>query len=533
MIIITDNNYGIQYTSTRMSCPCIYDASTRIHTGLCDITNYLLTNGTSVFHVSTNSTDLEGTQSEVLVLDHFIPSNICGQWFEKCSTATLINGNGIVSLVPLNGSVGLVLHNSGNVNGDLQQHTLSPENLEDRDCMFISFVQIATNQRNEAVGYCIKSGILRTFDIIVNFESLNLSTIQFRSIDGTYSLGISATWTNFIHFDNYPGDSCFSTELPHTFFLVNNVLIVHIVGDRIIDQIGTIGTSMMCTKLKRSGECELAAYCGREVFTFSIHEDDRDNFASTLFPLTADDGFVLLCSPSYRYFVYIWNNTLTLYNRSWTTLSPLGDPFYTQFDADYITQSDCQDSETEPTAFVVNLQGTNSSVFLYRITLIQQDSSTPRVNITNLTSTYLVNSGSTGSDSPMISAQTGSQYAIISNGTDTWIYNWTLPCDESPLSIESAFTFVSFYITGSTYQCRCPIPESDPTTTSMSTIPVTTNSPMTTSTLTTSSPSTPSTSPGSSSGNLLIAIIISCLLSGVCVILFVVVLIIVCIRRKK
>ena len=333
--------------------------------------------------------------------------------------------------------------------------------------MFINFVPIiAAIQSNEVVGYCVKSGILRTFDIIVNFDFLNLSRLQPWIIGDMYSLGISAKITNFVHFDNHPGDSCFSTELPYNFFLVNNNLIEHSFGDGFM-AVGTIGSSATCTKLQRIGECELAAYCGREVFAFSIRDNDRDNFTPAPVPLTADGGLVFLCSSSYL--VYVRNSTLTLYNR--TTLSSLGDPFYAQFDAADIMRGDCQGSETGSTAFIVTLQGINSSLFLYRITLMQQDSSTTTVNIINITPTYVIDSEDMGSDT--VFAQTGSQYAIVSNRTNTFIFNWTLSCDERPLLIQSGFKFISFFTTGSTYQCRCPI-LSGPTSPATTTNPVTT-----------------------------------------------------------
>ena len=463
----------------------------------------------------------------MFVPDRYIPSSdVCGQRFERCSTATLTNRNRTISLIPLNDSVGLILHNRDNTDGDLLQHILSPENLE--GCMFINFVPvIAAIQRNEAVGYCVKSEILHTFDIIVNFESLHLSRIQPRIIGDMYSLGTSAKITNFVYFDNHPGDSCFSTELPYNFFLVNNTLIEHSFGDGFM-AIGTIGSSATCTNLQRIGECELATYCGREVFTVSIRDSDRDNFTPAPVPLTADGGFVFLCSSSYL--VYITNSTLILYDRS--TLSLLGEPFYAQFDAEDIMQGDCQGSETGSTAFVVTLQGTNSSVFLYRIILMQQDSSTTRVNVTDLTSTYLNNNNSEGMGSDMITAQTGTQYAIVSNGTDTFIYNWTLSCDERPLIIQSVLTFISFYTTDSTYQCRCPIPESpvmttnSVTTTTPTTASSTTRTNPTTSSLTTTS--SPSTSPGSENfQNLVIGSYILTIL------LFVIVLIIIGICAYK
>ena len=430
-----------------------------IHADLCTRGDVALAsndnNGVTVTFVNTRS----GRTSDVAIPDGYIPtSDICGQYFDRCKTVSLTSENRTVVALPLNDSVGLALHSSENGNGtdndSLQWHTISPEEPpEAKGCTFIYFVPI---QDNEVVGYCIKLGTLYTFDITVRYMSLDSSSIRPRIVGNMYPLGISANRTNFVHFDNDPGDSCFSTEGPYVFFLVNNVLIEHSFSDGFAT-VGMIGTPTTCTRLQCIGECELAAYCGREVFTFSIHDQARLNFAPTLVPLTNDGGLVLLCSSSYL--VYVRNNSLTLYDKN--TLSPLNNPIYTLLGEVDITRGECQGSETESTAFVVTLQSTNSTLLLYRITLMQQNSSTTTANITDITPTYAIDSGNMGSDA--VIAQTKSQYAIISNGTSTFIFNWMLPCNIKPLLIQSAFAFISFITIGSTYQCRCPVSDSDPT----------------------------------------------------------------------
>ena len=476
-----------------------------IHVDLCGQDDVALAsndnNGTIVTFVNTQT----GRTSEVTIPDRYIPtSDICGQYFDMCNTVSLTSENRTVVVLPLNDSVGLALRNSenGTDNDSLQWHTVSPTHpAEASGCTFIYFVTV---QRNEVVGYCIKLGILYTFDIIFSYTSLDLSGIRPRIVGNMHPLGTSANRTNFVHFDNDPGDSCFSTEGPYVFFLVNNALIEHSFSDGFAT-VGTIETSTTCTRLQRIGECELAAYCGREVFTFSIHDQDRVNFAPTLVSLMDDGGRVFLCSSSYL--VYVRNNLLTLYDRN--TLSPRDNPIYTQLDEEAIIRGKCQGSEIDYTAFVITLQGTNSSYFLYRITLMHQDSSATTVNITNITPTYAIDtmSGDVGSDA--VVAQTRSQYAIVSNGTITFIFNWMLPCNVNSLLIQSAFMFTSFITTGSMYQCRCPVSDSDLT------------SPATTTRHTTTF-SGPKDSQSLNYG--IIGIIISCIVA----VLLVVVMIIVC-----
>ena len=431
-----------------------------VHVGLqlCGEGNLLLTdnatNGTIVSFVNTlNFTEVA---QSIIFQGNYIPSSqLCGQFFERCDTSTITRGDQTVLIVPQIGGVGLLLRNGDS--NDPQLYTLSPSNLE--GCTFTYFVPIIASPRNEFVGYCFASGVLNAFTISVNFASLNLSTIESRPFDGMYSIGVSATWSNFIHFDNFPSDSCFSTELPQAFLLVNNTLIHHSFGDRVYNPIGRINTESTCTKLQRIGECELAAYCEREVFTFSIRDEDRDNFTPNR--LTADGG-VFLCSPSY--FVSVNNDTLTLYDRE--TLSPLKNTsvnnFYTE---DIRLLGSCQGSGIDSSSYVVTLQATNGSWTLYTIQVTQQD----------LDGFRLISSGSTESD--VIPIRVESQYAVVRNGTNTLIYNWTLQCEETPLSVQSMFRFVSFYSSNSIDQCRCPSnPTSLPTTTRAS--PTTTDSTM-------------------------------------------------------
>ena len=484
-----------------------------VHADLCDQGDVALTsnnnNGTIVTFVNITS----GQTSEATIPYHYVPtSETCGQHFEMCNTISLTSEDQTVVILPLNDSVGLVLRNSelknGNSNDSLQWHTVSPEDIE--ACTFIGFVPVDTNR---VVGYCLKLGILYTFDITLSYTSLGLSRIQPRIVGDMYPLDISANRTNFIVFNNNPGDSCFSTELAYVFFLVDNALIEHSFGDG-FSALGTILSSATCTRLQHVGECALAAYCGREVFTFSIHDNNRENFAPTPVSLPDEGGLVLLCS--FSYLVYIRNSSLTLYNRN--TLSPLSDPTYTQLDEEDIIRGNCYGPETESTAFIVTLHGLNSSLFLYRVTLVQQDSSTTTVNITNIIPTYISDGGYRGSDT--VITQTTSQYALVSDGTNTTILNWMLPCYESPLVIQSAFTFVSFLTTGSKYQCSC---SSSTTMSTNPTIPTTISS-------TTINPTTPSLTMGSSSSsdssghlNLIIG---SYVLGGTALLLIIIVIII-------
>ena len=425
-----------------------------VHVGLqlCGEGNLLLTdnatNGTIIIVSFVNTLNFSEVAQSRTFQGNYIPSSqLCGQFFERCDTSTITRGGQTVLIVPQIGGVGLLLRNGDS--NDPQLYTLSPSNLE--GCTFTYFVPIIASPHNEFMGYCFASGVLHTFTITVNFELLNLSTIEPRLFDDSqYSLGVSVTWSNFIHFDNYPPDSCFSTELPHAFFLVNNTLIHHSFGDMVYNPIGRINTESTCTKLQRTGECELAAYCGREVYTFSIHDNDRDNFAPNR--LTADGG-VFVCSSGY--FISIRNNTLTLHNRE--TTSPVENTFI-NFDAENILHGKCHayGSVIDSTSFIVSLQDTSGSWTLYTIQ-VTQDSGIIRP----------LSSGST--ESNMITSRVGSQYAVVRNGTNTLIYNWTLTCEEKALSVRSRFVFVSFYSSNSMDQCRCPSnPISVPTTSNTS-----------------------------------------------------------------
>ena len=424
-----------------------------MHVGLCEQGHYFLidNNGTNNEIVVTSvNTFTKMVKSEV-IQDRLPSSQMCGQDFERCNVATLTVGNHTALTIPLLDSVGLLLHNSGN--NDIEQchtYSLSPRNL--KRCVFTNFIPIVASRNNEAMGYCIDtSGVLRAFTIIINFASLNLSTIEARPYDdGTYSLGDSATRSNFIHFDNFPPESCFSTDLPHAFFIINNTLIHHGFEDRVYTEIGTINAASTCTKLQRVGECELAAYCGSEVFTFSISEEDQNNFSPN--PLPANNGRTFICSSSY--FVSIRNSTLTLHDRD--TSSPLKNTSI-DFDEDNILQGSCQGSTIGSTRFIVALQDTSGSSTLYTVQISQQDS--PSI-------TSLVRAEST--ESNMITYRVRSQYAIIRNRSNTLIYNWTLTCCQEPLSVQSTFTFVS-YSSNSVDQCHCPFgPTSSPTTTTLS-----------------------------------------------------------------
>ncbi len=496
-----------------------------LHADLCAQGGVVLassdTNGTVVTFVNTTSHQT----SEITIPYRYVPtSETCGQRFEMCSQISLTSENRTVAVLSLNDSVGLVLRNGENDSGNdsLQWHTVSPEDLE--ACIFIGFVPVPT-VTNLVVGYCIKLGILYTFDITFSYTSLDLSRIQPRVIGDMHPLGISANRTNFVNFDNNPGDNCFSTELPYVFFLVDNTLVEHSFGDG-FTTLGTILSSATCTKLQRIGECQLAIYCGREIYTFSVHDNDRENFAPTPVPLTSNGGLVFICSSSYL--VYLRNSSLALYDRN--TLSPLGDPIYTQLDEEDIVRGDCYGSEIESTTFVVTLYGTNSSLFLYRVTLVQQDSSTTTVNITNITPTS-TDGGYVGSD--IVIAQTGSQYAFVSDGTNTTILNWMLPCNESPWVIQSASTFVSFFTTGSTYQCRCFSSTMSTNPTIPTTISSITPNPTTSSLTTGSSPS--SDSPGDLTNSIDVSLVLSIIsiLLVVALIVIIVIIAIIYILRKK
>jgi hypothetical protein len=199
-----------------------------LHADLCAQGDVVLassdTNGTVVTFVNTTSHQT----SEVIIPYRYVPtSETCGQQFEMCNQVSLTSENRTVVVLSLNDSVGLVLRNGENDSGNdsLQWHTVSPEDLE--ACIFIGFVPVPT-VTNLVVGYCIKLGILYTFDITFSYTSLDLSRIQPRVIGDMHPLGISANRTNFVNFDNNPGDNCFSTELPYVFFLVDNTLVEHI-----------------------------------------------------------------------------------------------------------------------------------------------------------------------------------------------------------------------------------------------------------------------------------------------------------------
>lgn len=459
-----------------------------VHADMCDQGDVALTsNGNDDTVIVTFVNTTSGQTSAVSTPYRYVPtSETCGQYFELCNTIALTSENRTVVILPLNGSVGFVLRNSelenSNNNDSLQWHTVSPEI---KACVFITFVPVDTNH---VVGYCLKLGTLYVFDVTFSYTSLDLSRIRPRIVGDMYPLGISANRSNFIYFENNPSDtiSCFSTELPYVYFLLDNALIEHSFGDG-FTELGTIPSSAMCTELQRVGDCALAAYCGREVFTFSIHDNDRENFAPTPVTLPDEGGLVLLCSSNYL--VYMRNSSLTLYVYHSNTWSPLSNPTYTQLDEEDIVRGNCYSPEIESTTFVATLHSTNSSLFLYRVTLLQQDLSTTTANITDITPTYVSDGGHMGSGA--VVTQTTSQYALVSDGINTTIFNWVLPCYETPLVIQSAFTFVSFFTTGSMYPCSC---SSSTTTSTNPTSPTIT----TTISSTTSNPTTPSSTTGSS-----------------------------------
>ena len=455
-----------------------------VHADMCDQGDVALTsngNNDTIIVTFVNTTSGQTSEVSTPLSYRYVPtSETCGQHFELCNTIALTSENQTVVILPLNGSVGFVLRNSElDSNDSLQWHTVSPEI---QACVFITFVPVDINH---VVGYCLKLGTLYVFDVTFSYTSLDLSRIQPRIVGNMYQLGISANRTNFIYFDNNPS-GCFSTELPYVFLLVDNVLIEHSFGDGFTEP-GTIPSSATCTKLQRVGDCALAAYCGREVFTFLIDDEHRENFAPTPVTLPDEGGLILLCSSSYL--VYMRNSSLTLFQYDLSnTWSPLSDPTYTQLDEEDIVRGNCYSPEIESTTFVVTLHGTNSSLFLYRVTLLQQDSSTTTANITDITPMYVSDGGHMGSD--RVITQTTSQYALVSNGISTTIFNWVLPCYESPLVIPSAFTFVSFFTTGSMYPCSCSSSTTTSTNPTNPTIPTTISS-------TISNPTTPSSTTGS------------------------------------
>ena len=493
------------------TCTCMC-----VHADMCDQGDVALTsngNNDTIIVTFVNTTSGQTSEVSTPLSYRYVPtSETCGQHFELCNTIALTSENQTVVILPLNGSVGFVLRNSElDSNDSLQWHTVSPEI---QACVFITFVPVDTNR---VVGYCLKLGILYVFDVTFSYTSLDLSRIQPRIVGDMYQLGISANRTNFIYFDNNPSDtiSCFSTELPYVYFLLDNSLIEHSFGDG-FTELGTILSSATCTKLQRVGDCALAAYCGREVFTFLIDDDNRENFTPTLVSLPDEGGLVLLCSSNYL--VYIRNSSLTLYVYDSNTWSPLSDPTYTQLDEEDIVRGNCYSPEIESTTFVVTLHATNSSLFLYRVTLLQQDSSTATVNITDIT--HGANGGHMGSD--MVVTRTTSQYALVSNGINTTIFNWALPCYESPLVIPSAFTFVSFFTTGSMYSCSCSSSTTTSTNPTSPTIATTISS-------TTIHPTTPSStresSPSSDSSGNLGLIIGSYVLGGTALLLIIIVIV--------
>jgi hypothetical protein len=192
-------------------------------------------------------------------------------------------------------------------------------------------------------------------------------------------------------------------------------------------------------------------------------------------------------------------------------------------DEEDIVRGGCDGSEIESTAFVVTFYGTNSSLFLYRVTLVQQDSSTTTVNVTDITP-ISTDGGYMGSN--IVVAQTRRQYVFVSDGTNTFVFNWMLPCNKMSLLIQSAFTFISFFTTGSTYQCRCPISDSEFTSPAITTDPW----PVTTTTPTTTRLTTTFSGPGDSRAlddYAIISIIISCIVAAFVVAVMIVLCIII------
>ena len=384
------------------------------------VNNY--TDGVMVNYKNSQSSEVSTTTFQ----DHYLPPlSICGNSYKRCNIHITSNYDESirVAMFPLSSGIGLVSYDHRTEEDTLLYREQFVLTQAFPNCTYMYFTQT-----REVVGYCLDlhsrdRPYMYSLRIGIQHDNLNQSIVRQHNSGESIELYNFASLSNFVFFDSDqdPADRCFSDEDGHIVCLENGEVLDHsFSGELFTLYLPRISACSSASQLFHVGTtCKLVAHCSDNVFLFKIHQDQPTVLSN------GSSGQVYVC-PDLQ-LVKFRNGTLSLHTENGTK--------FVSFPHEIIHQGDC---------LIINRH------YIFFATLVDG-----RTLLTNFSSLAYRQLGVSGHAIDIPSRVKG-QIGLVHNGSDTLVYDLSLPCQQEPTVIPSNFILANYFSTDARDWCWCP-----------------------------------------------------------------------------
>ena len=359
---------------------------------------------------------------------HYLPpSSICSDDYKRCNLHITSNFDGTIRVIifPLSSGIGLVSYDYLSTSDTLVYKDQFVLTQTFPNCTYMYFTET-----REVVGYCLdlSGNHIYMYGLRIGIQHYNLSQsiVRQHNVGEKVKLFNLASLSNFVflHSDQDPVHRCFPDEDGHIICLENGEVLDHsFSGEHFIPYLPHISECSNASRLFHVGTtCKLVAHCNDKVFLFEVHQDQAIALSD------GSSGQVFVC-PDLQ-IVKLRNRTLSLHTENGTQTRRL-DPF----PLERIRQGDC---------FIINKH------YIFFATLVDG-----RTLLSNFTSMSYQQLG-TSEHTTYVPSRVEGQIGLVHNGSETLVYDLSLPCNQERTAIPDDFILASYFSTGTRGQCWCP-----------------------------------------------------------------------------